>query len=83
MEEPKRIWWARPRKLCALERPGEAPKVARLSFEVRPRFSAPGYGDAAPRSHSLTEADAGGIVHEHESVGRALRSSPYVPRTTA
>jgi hypothetical protein len=22
MHEPKRIWWARPRKLCALERPG-------------------------------------------------------------
>ncbi|HEX4719293.1 MAG TPA: hypothetical protein VH300_12235 [Thermoleophilaceae bacterium] len=22
MAEPKRIWWARPRKLCALERPG-------------------------------------------------------------
>jgi hypothetical protein len=22
MDEPKRIWWARPRKLCALERPG-------------------------------------------------------------
>jgi hypothetical protein len=22
MKEPKRIWWARPRKLCALERPG-------------------------------------------------------------
>jgi hypothetical protein len=22
MNEPKRIWWARPRKLCALERPG-------------------------------------------------------------
>src|SRR5947207_1899243 len=22
MVEPKRIWWARPRKLCALERPG-------------------------------------------------------------
>ena len=22
MLEPKRIWWARPRKLCALERPG-------------------------------------------------------------
>src|SRR5947207_2612995 len=20
--EPKRIWWARPRKLCAMERPG-------------------------------------------------------------
>src|ERR671920_205736 len=22
MDTPKRIWWARPRKLCALERPG-------------------------------------------------------------
>lgn len=22
MQAPKRIWWARPRKLCALERPG-------------------------------------------------------------
>ena len=22
MREPKRVWWARPRKLCALERPG-------------------------------------------------------------
>jgi hypothetical protein len=22
VQEPKRIWWARPRKLCALERPG-------------------------------------------------------------
>ena len=21
-QEPRRIWWARPRKLCALERPG-------------------------------------------------------------
>src|SRR3954463_14954109 len=22
LSEPRRIWWARPRKLCALERPG-------------------------------------------------------------
>jgi hypothetical protein len=22
MQEPRRIWWARPGKLCALERPG-------------------------------------------------------------
>ena len=22
MQQPRRIWWARPRKLCALERPG-------------------------------------------------------------
>src|SRR5205085_2870054 len=33
-----------------LARAGEAPRVARLNFEVRAKFSAPGYGDAAPRS---------------------------------
>ena len=43
-----------------LQRPGEAPKVARLNFEVRQKFSAPGYGDPAPRSRSLTERDVGG-----------------------
>ena len=29
MEEPRRIWWARPRKLCALERPGGGGAVHR------------------------------------------------------
>ncbi len=37
-----------------------APKVARLNFEVRERFSAPGYGDPAPRSASPTLRDVGG-----------------------
>ncbi len=36
------------------------PKVARLNFDVRERFSAPGYGDPAPRSASLTLPDVGG-----------------------
>jgi hypothetical protein len=36
------------------------PKVARLNFEVRERFSAPGYGDPAPRSASPTLRDVGG-----------------------
>jgi len=39
---------------------GTPPKVARLNFEVRERFSAPGYGDPAPRSASLTLPDVGG-----------------------
>ncbi len=39
---------------------GAAAKVARLNFQVREKFSAPGYGDAAPRSASLTLADVGG-----------------------
>ena len=47
----------------SLQRPGDAAaRVARLNFEVKPKFSAPGYGDAAPRSRSLTEADVGGDV---------------------
>ena len=37
-----------------------APKVARLNFQVQDRFSAPGYGDPAPRSASPTLRDVGG-----------------------
>jgi hypothetical protein len=35
--EPKRIWWARPRKLCALERPGgggRSHRAERRSAEI-------------------------------------------------
>lgn len=39
---------------------GAAAKVARLNFQVRDKFSAPGYGDPAPRSLSLTMQDVGG-----------------------
>jgi hypothetical protein len=35
-------------------------KMARMNFEVMQNFSAPGYGDPAPRSASLTEKDAAG-----------------------
>jgi hypothetical protein len=39
---------------------GDTPHVAQLNFEVRPKFSAPGYGDPAPRSASLTDRDVNG-----------------------
>jgi hypothetical protein len=46
-----------------LQRPGDsAPKVARMNFEVQSKFSAPGYGDPAPRSKTPTAADVGGDV---------------------
>ena len=47
-----------------LERPNEPQSVrqARVNFEVRQKFSAPGYGDPAPRSVTPTERDAGGDV---------------------
>ncbi|HYZ30493.1 MAG TPA: hypothetical protein VE570_15630 [Thermoleophilaceae bacterium] len=37
MTEPKRIWWARPRKLCGLERPGgggRSHRPARRAAEI-------------------------------------------------
>jgi hypothetical protein len=38
----------------------DAPRVARMNFEVRDKFSAPGYGEPAVRSASLTTRDTGG-----------------------
>jgi hypothetical protein len=38
LTEPKRIWWARPRKLCALERPGgggRSHRPARRAAEIK------------------------------------------------
>jgi hypothetical protein len=43
-----------------LEQGSDAPKVARLNFEVRPKFSAPGYGEPAVPSLSLTDRDVNG-----------------------
>jgi hypothetical protein len=37
-----------------------SPKVARMNFQVRPKFSAPGYDDPAPRSASPTDRDVNG-----------------------
>lgn len=37
-----------------------SPKVARMNFQVREQFSAPGYDAPAPRSASPTDKDAGG-----------------------
>jgi hypothetical protein len=36
------------------------PKVARMNFQVRPKFSAPGYDEPAPRSASPTDRDVNG-----------------------
>lgn len=43
-----------------LSEPAESPKTARLTFSVRDRFSAPGYGEPAVRTASLTAADVAG-----------------------
>lgn len=38
----------------------DAPRVTRMNFEVRDKFSAPGYGDPAVRSATPTDRDVGG-----------------------
>ncbi len=43
-----------------LVQPNAAPLIARMNFDVRDRFSAPGYGEPAVRSTSLTAKDVGG-----------------------
>jgi hypothetical protein len=43
-----------------LEAPNDTPKVARMNFDVRPKFSAPGYDDPALRSVSPTQRDVNG-----------------------
>jgi len=43
-----------------LEPPSDTPKVARMNFDVRPKFSAPGYDDPAVRSSSPTDRDVNG-----------------------
>jgi hypothetical protein len=45
-----------------LVQPGEGARTARMSFEVRDKFSTPGYGEPAVRSASLTANDVGGDV---------------------
>ena len=62
MTEPQRIWWARPRKLCALERPGGG---------AQPPPRAP----RRPRSTYLTPAGraSGDLDDAHPAQPRALR----------
>jgi hypothetical protein len=43
-----------------LEPPNDTPRVARMNFDVRPKFSAPGYDEPAPRSISPTDRDVNG-----------------------
>jgi hypothetical protein len=75
ISEPTRIWWARPRKLCALERPGgggrshradrRAAEIAYLqTFGVRLVVSVMG------TRHNLAAYDEAGLDWHHVPVAR-------------
>jgi hypothetical protein len=76
MEKPRRIWWARPRKLCALERPGGGGRSHRRdrreaeieylrSKGVRLVIS------VMETRHNLAEYDAAGLAWKHVPVSSA------------
>lgn len=73
MKQPKRIWWARPRKLCALERPGGGGR----SHRPERRDEEIGYLKASgvrlvvstmPTAHNLAAYAAAGIDALHVPV---------------
>jgi hypothetical protein len=88
MREPKRIWWARPRKLCALERPGgggrsHRPDRRRAEIAWLKDSGVHTVISVMPTRHNLAAYDEAGLRWRHipvvdpeeglEQVLRALR----------
>ena len=73
MEQPSKIWWARPRKLCALERPGgggRSHRRARRDAEIdylRARGVRLVISVMATR-HNLADYDRAGLEWRHVPV---------------
>lgn len=73
MEQPKRIWWARPRKLCALERPGGGGRSHRPDRRIREIDYLVACGvrlavSVSPTRHNLDAYDAAGLAWHHVPV---------------
>ena len=73
MRRPKRIWWARPRKLCALERPGgggRSHRPARRAEEIEYLLERGVWlvVSTAPTRHNLGHYEDAGIEWHHVPV---------------
>src|SRR3954453_17851343 len=73
MRRPKRIWWARPRKLCALERPGgggRSHRPARREGELDYLLERGVWLviSTMETRHNLTDYDARGLEWHHVPV---------------
>ena len=73
MTEPKRIWWARPRKLCALERPGGGGRNHRTDRRAAEIEYLRGHGvrtviSVMKSRHNLSAYDAAGLSWHHVPV---------------
>ncbi|MEA2331246.1 MAG: hypothetical protein QOH58_1384 [Thermoleophilaceae bacterium] len=74
-QEPRRIWWARPRKLCALERPGGGGRNHRIDRRAAEIEHLRGRGvklfvSVMRTRHNLGAYDAAGIEWHHVPVAR-------------
>ncbi len=73
MQEPKRIWWARPRKLCALERPGGGGRTHRPDRREAETDYLKASGvrlvvSVMRTRHNLAAYDAAGLAWHHAPV---------------
>lgn len=70
MREPKRFWWARPRKLCALERPGgggrsHRPERREAEIAWLKRSGVRTVISTMPTRHNLAAYEAAGLRWLH------------------
>jgi hypothetical protein len=75
MEQPRKIWWARPRKLCALERPGgggRSHRRARREAEIAwlRRNGVRLVVSVMPSRHNLPDYERAGLEHRHVPVAK-------------
>ena len=73
MEQPKRIWWARPRKLCAMERPGgggrsHRPERRAAEIEYLKRSGVRLVISTMTTRHNLGHYDEAGLAWLHTPV---------------
>jgi len=78
--EPRRIWWARPRKLCAMERPGGGGRNHRVERRAAEIAYLRGRGvrlvvSVMRSSHNLSAYDAAGLDWHHVPVAGAAEGA--------
>ena len=78
--EPRRIWWARPRKLCGLERPGGGGRNHRVERRAAEIAYLRGRGvrlvvSVMRSSHNLTAYEAAGLDWHHVPVASAAEGA--------
>lgn len=80
MEEPRRIWWARPHKLCALERPGGGGRSHRRARRAAEIAYLKDQGvrlivSTMPTRHNLEHYERAGLDWHHVPVNSAAEGA--------